>query len=57
MSSKAKKEARRKEALERASVERKRKKMDVRRGVTSQALTSETKCTMQLRVYISNKIV
>jgi hypothetical protein len=35
MSSKAKKEARRKEALERATVERKRKKMDVRRGVTS----------------------
>ncbi len=54
MSSKAKKEARRKEALERATVERKRKKMDVRRGVTSWALTSETKCTMQLWVYLSN---
>ncbi len=53
MSSKSKKEAKRKEALEWATVERKRMTMDVRRGVTSRAFTSETKCTMQLRVHLS----
>lgn len=54
MSSKAKKEARRKEAVECISVGKTRKEIGVRRGVTSRTVSSETKCSMHLQLYLLN---
>jgi hypothetical protein len=55
MCSKSKKEVRKKESEKLLYVAKKRKAMDVRRGVTSRAVSLKTKCTMQLEVYLSNR--